>query len=144
MLQHPFPWSPLPRLFVVWLRGPPRPFCFLFPVFVRLLLLSKRLLVAQFLATCGTRSIRRFCARVVRIASNRRGFGSTFLVPFAELLTGLLHLSPSGSFLPTIPGFFQCVVPVPFCPGCPFSLLPFVYRPSFLPVFGRALLSKLP
>jgi len=52
VLQHPFPWFPLPRLFVVWLWGPPCPSRFLFPVFVWLPLLSKGLLVVRFLATC--------------------------------------------------------------------------------------------
>jgi len=85
-----------------------------------------------------------FCAPVVHIASNRRGFGSTLLVPFAGLLLELPPLRPSGSFLPTIPGFFWGIVPVPFCSGRPFSLCPFVFHPSFLPPLRWRLLSMLP
>jgi len=52
VLPHSFPWFPLPRLFVVWLLGPPCPSRLLFPVFVLLPLPSKGLLVVRFLATC--------------------------------------------------------------------------------------------
>jgi len=69
------------------------------------------------------RSIRRFCARVVRIALNRRGFGGTLLALFAVLPSMLRPLWPSGLFLATIPGCavawspvraFRVLFPFPF------------------------------
>jgi len=71
------------------------------------------------------------CVQVVRIESNHRDFGSMFLVPSAELASGLLLLRPSGSLLPTIPGLFLSVDPVSSYSGRPFSLRPFIYRPFY-------------